>query len=183
LDNDRSYLWFLSIKGDAIAETHTFQTLQGTIDDHGAVTVQVTLDSVATAIPIRDERMRELLFETVRFPKATISGQLDGQRLANLPVGQISAIAGEGNLTLHGQSQAMTVAATAVKLDAHTLLLINHAPIVLDPAAFDLSAGLMTLRDMAGLSQIVPAVPVGFTLTFVAEPTAETDHPAAPVSK
>jgi hypothetical protein len=37
---------------------------------------RIDLDSVETLVPIRNQRMRELFFETVRFPAATLSAMV-----------------------------------------------------------------------------------------------------------
>ena len=70
LDNDASRLSFVSTKAGSVAEVHRFTSLRGGIDRRGNVAVAIFLQSVDTLIPIRDERMRELLFETATFPAA-----------------------------------------------------------------------------------------------------------------
>ena len=77
LDNDGSTLSFVTVKADHVAEAHTFDMLSGTIDDDGSVAVTVELASVNTLIPIRNERMQTMLFETNLFPQATISADVD----------------------------------------------------------------------------------------------------------
>jgi len=64
LDSDQSSLHFVSIKNGTTAETHRFAELEGKAADSGKVTVVVHLISVDTKIPIRDERMQEMLFDT-----------------------------------------------------------------------------------------------------------------------
>ena len=64
LDNERSIVNFISIKNASIGEVHRFRSLAGSVSDDGAVRLVIDLDSVETLIPIRNQRMRELLFET-----------------------------------------------------------------------------------------------------------------------
>ena len=82
LDAQRSSINFVSIKNDAIGELHSFGSLLGFISADGGVQVSVDLNSVQTLIDIRNERMRELLFETVKFPTATVTAQIEPALLA-----------------------------------------------------------------------------------------------------
>ena len=61
LVNEESRLTFVSIKAGDVAEVHTFNTMTGTVTADGGATIEVSLDSVDTAIELRDERMRALL--------------------------------------------------------------------------------------------------------------------------
>ena len=73
LDNERSTVQFMSVKNASIAELHYFHALAGEVADDGQARVSIDLDSIETLIPIRNQRLRELLFETVRFPAATLT--------------------------------------------------------------------------------------------------------------
>ena len=63
LDGERSALSFVSTKAINIAEVHRFGELSGGVDADGMVNVSINLDSVDTAIELRDDRMKEMLFE------------------------------------------------------------------------------------------------------------------------
>ena len=73
IDNSSSKINFVSVKNDSIGEMHSFDSLEGYINVAGNAQLTVNLESVETLIEVRNERMRELLFETVQFPVATIS--------------------------------------------------------------------------------------------------------------
>ena len=65
LNGDDSTLSFISTKAVNVAEIHKFTTLSGGVDDTGNVTgISIALASVDTGIEIRDDRMREMLFDT-----------------------------------------------------------------------------------------------------------------------
>ena len=72
LINEESRINFISIKASDIAEIHTFKDLSGSVKNSGEVQVIINLSSLETLIPIRNERMANLLFETKIYPKATI---------------------------------------------------------------------------------------------------------------
>ena len=77
LDNKHSTFNFISIKPGKIAETHTFNKITGSIAANGAANMSIDLNSVETHIATRNERMKTMLFETVTFPAALISTNID----------------------------------------------------------------------------------------------------------
>ncbi|UOG91099.1 MAG: YceI family protein [Candidatus Thiothrix sulfatifontis] len=160
LDNQQSALHFVSIKKDHIAETHTFKTLSGTITKAGQGSLSVDLASVSTNIDIRDQRMREQLFDTKKFTHANI--RVDLSKTGVKPGIQTLNV----TLDLHGVKKEIpaTVAITEV---GDTVQITTVAPIVLNAADFDLAAGVTALREIAALPSISNAVPVTFFLSFV----------------
>jgi polyisoprenoid-binding protein YceI len=166
LDNAGSTLSFISIKKGNIAEVHTFDALVGTIAADGTVTVKIALDSVDTQIPIRDERMRELLFETSSFSAATFKGQIDPAILGQLEPGEPLSTAVEATLDLHGKSQPLTLQVVAVRVSPDLLMVGSRLPVIVQAGEFDLLAGIEKLREIAGLPSISSAVPVSFVLSF-----------------
>lgn len=159
LDNAQSALYFASIKKGNVAETHTFKQLSGKITPQGQGTLTIDLASVQTNIEIRDTRMRDQLFETSQFPQATVS--VDLAKTGVKPGIQTVTV----RLDLHGVQKDIpaTVAITEV---GQTVQVATVAPILLDAAAFNLTEGVNTLREIAGLDSISTAVPVTFFLSF-----------------
>ncbi len=103
LDNDASRLSFVSTKAGSVAEVHRFTSLRGGIDRRGNVAVAIFLQSVDTLIPIRDERMRELLFETATFPAANLTAVIDPAVVAALTPGTVQQVKINAELSIHGQ--------------------------------------------------------------------------------
>lgn len=173
LDPARSHLAFVSIKANDVAEVNTFGKIQGTLDADGQATVTLLLDSVETLIPIRDERMREFLFETTDYREAVLTARIDPKLVADMAVGDITQINAEGSLSLHGQVQPLTLSMQAAKVDAKTVMVASIKPLIVDAAKFGMSDGVEKLREIAGLASISKAVPVNFVITFVDAPTAQ----------
>ncbi len=167
LDPSRSHLSFVTIKAKDVGEVNSFQEMNGTIGDDGQVTVALFLDSVETLIPIRNERMREFLFETANYKGALLTAKVEPSVINGLQPGQIAEITAEANLLLHGQTQPMTVTMQTVKLPDNTLMVASTKPLIVDAAKFGLSEGVEKLRELAGLDSISHAVPVSFVMTFV----------------
>ncbi len=171
LDNTQSALYFVSIKSDHIAEIHTFKTLSGAITKAGQGSLNIDLASVSTNIDIRDQRMREQLFDTQQFATASVS--VDLSKTGVKPGIQTVNV----TLDLHGVKKEIpaTVAITEV---GNTVQVSTVAPIVLNAADFDLAAGVTALREIAELPSISNAVPVTFFLSFVKP--AEANAPPNP---
>ncbi len=51
--------------------------MRGSVSSDGSVNVAIELDSVNTLIEVRNERVREMLFETVNFPLAKITAKVE----------------------------------------------------------------------------------------------------------
>lgn len=166
LDSEHALVSFVSIKNNAVAELHRFDSLTGSIDDDGKATVVISLSSVNTGVEIRDERMQEFLFATGEFPQATVTTQLDAEWLSALKQGQAYARDLEFMIDLHGQQQTVT-ALTGMIIDAKGNLHVETIqPVLLDANQFGLGGGIAKLQELAALQAIATAVPVTFALVF-----------------
>lgn len=166
LDNNASRLNFVSIKAGNVAENHTFGEIAGHMTETGAVELVITLDSVDTDIDIRDERMRQMLFDTKQHPKAQIKTQIDPATVKSLEVGQSTVLNVEAGLDLSGQQSTLNAEVRVVKVAEDKLLVTTHTPILLNADNLGLASGIEKLREVAGLPMISLAVPVDFSLTF-----------------
>ncbi len=169
LDPDNSSVTFVSIKNEAVAETHHFKRLQGQINAQGVASLAIDLSSVDTAIDIRDQRMRELLFQVTDFPQAEVSAQLDPQRLADLNSGQSQNLSLDFDLNLHGANSSSSVPVMLFLDAADCLHVVSLQPILVNAADYGLVAGIEALREIAGLGSIARAVPVSLHLQFHAQ--------------
>jgi len=167
LDNANSQLNFVSVKAGDIAEVHRFTQLSGSVNAKGEVAVTVHLASVDTLIPLRDERMREFLFETGIFPTASIQGQLELEPYASLDAGESIALPVTLQLDLHGKRVAFVADLLVARLSADRMMITTRAPILLNTEDFEMGAGVLELRELAGLDSISKSVPVSFVLTLV----------------
>lgn len=174
VDNNDSRLSYVTIKANTIAEVNYFEEVDGLLDADGHFELNIMLASVETGIPIRNERMRQLFFDTEVFPTATLSADLDMEPLMSLASGEQMVLATGAQLTLLGNQADLTVDAVVARLDAHTLLVSSLQPLVINAEALGLGAGVEQLREIAGLPSISPAVPVSFRLTLRESTTPES---------
>ena len=165
LDPAESAVYFVSVKNSRVGEAHEFKSLSGGISGAGEAQVTIELDSVETLIPIRNERMREMLFETVKFPEAAVSTRLDADELAQLADGKRHRVTLPASLTLHGREQELQLPLELVMV-GERLYVYSPTPVMINAADFDLDGGVEKLREVAGLANISTAVPVTFSLQF-----------------
>ena len=165
LDNDASVLSFVTVKAEHIAEAHTFTSLNGSLGADGQLSVEVQLASVDTLVPIRNERMREMLFEIDVFPVASLSAEVDLEELSLLGVGGWVDQEIPLTLVLHGITVGMEAAVRITQLDGgYSASLLT--PLILSADNVGLAVGVEKLRQVAGLPSISRSVPVSFNVTF-----------------
>ena len=166
LDPSQSELAFSSIKASRIAEIHTFSSIRGNITDSGDATFQIDVSSLETMIPIRNERMLEILFKETLFPIIEFTSSLDLDPFKDLAVNEEINYQLAGDLNIVGLSENLTISVSVRKLDDDKFHVSNNGFFFLDPGRFGLIAGIEALRKIAGLPSITQTVPVDFTLVF-----------------
>lgn len=166
LDNDASQVSFVSVKAGDAGEVHRFTEISGGIAADGKASVTIQLASVDTLIPLRDERMRQLLFETELFPTALLSTSIDMDALQTLEPGDNMDMTASLTLDLHDQQIALTAEMIVARLGEHRLMVSSRKPVIVNAASVGLVNGIEALREIANLPSISKAVPVSFVLTF-----------------
>ena len=165
LDSTASHVSFVSIKAGNIAEVHSFGDLSGSISGAGAASIAISLDSVATLIPIRDERMRELLFRTADFPVAALDAELE-PTVMGLPPGATVDVTVTATLSLTGARLTVPMDVTVARISPTRVLVTSRTPVIVNAGSVNLVAGVEKLREIAGLPSISHAVPVTFVAVF-----------------
>ena len=160
LDKEHSNVSFVSVKKGTIAEGHRIKNLSGSITDKGELKVMLDLSSVDTKIEVRDQRARDFLFETGKFPQATLTAQLD-----KLETDGIKNITTEAVLDMHGVSQQINVEVTVIKA-GDKLLATSRMPIIINAADYKMEQGIAKLQELAKLPSVATSVPVSFVLSF-----------------
>ncbi len=166
LDGDASSVNFVSTKAISAAEVHRFTSFAGNVGDDGVARIGIDLNSVDTAVDIRDERMRDMLFETERYPMATVEARVDIETVAAMKAGESKFLVSEAQLGLRDKNISLTVELSVAKLDDGRILVIGSKPVIVNASEVGLLDGVEKLREIAGLPSISPAVPVTFTLVF-----------------
>ena len=159
LNSDESVFSFLSTKNSNHTEEHTIRFGSGQINDQGEMTLVLDLATVDTMIPIRDQRMRDILFEIEDHPVATISSQLDQK----MPL--LEAFSAGFTLDLHGVQKDM-YAQVLIQSVGEQLVVTNFEPVLVNGKDFGLDPAINQLTKIAGLRSINYEVLVDFKLVF-----------------
>ncbi len=163
LNNQQSSLNLLSVKKVHIAEVFHITRLAGQLSDNGALSVQLDLDSIETNIGIRNDRMREHLFETSKFKTATVISQLPAEVMQTVKNGGFVSTEIDATLSFHGLEKPLKVKVSLMS-DGKQILASSSQPVVLSAETFGLTAGIDKLKSLAGLDNIGYTVPVSFSL-------------------
>ncbi len=166
LDNDASQVSFVSVKAGDAGEVHRFTEISGGLSAEGNASVTIQLASVDTLIPLRDERMREMLFNTAMFPTASLSTVIDMELLNAMEPGDSMDMAANLTLDLHGQQTTLAADMIVARLGDHRLMISSRKPVIVNAASVGLVDGIEALREIANLPSISKAVPVSFVLSF-----------------
>lgn len=167
LDKESSVMNFVTVKNDTVAELMSFTSLTGSIDEKsGKAVLNIDLSSVASGIDIRNERMREHLFEIDKFASAVYSTELDMEALNELAIGEQKSVALKGELELHGKSAEVKFDVTVTKRKDGAFHAVTNSPAFVSANSFELVPGIAKLRSLAGLASIDLVVPVTFSVVF-----------------
>ena len=164
--SEGSQLNFISIKATHIAEQHGFESITGSVKDNGDTRLTIDLASVATNIDIRNQRMRDMLFNVAEFPTASFSANVDTSAATALAIGEQMSIPVSGQLQLKRMTVDVDTVVTAVRLADNKIMLSNQQPLLLNAGQLGLEQGVEMLRAVAKLPSISLAVPVTFRLLF-----------------
>jgi polyisoprenoid-binding protein YceI len=169
LDNAASQVSFVSVKAGDAGEVHRFTQISGVLADDGGASVEIQLASVDTMIPIRDDRMRELLFQTAIFPTATLTAKIDVAALRAIAPGESRDMTATLSLRLREKNVDLPAEMIVARLGEDRLMVSSRKPVIVNAASVDLVDGIEALRQVANLPSISKAVPVSFVLTFDAD--------------
>lgn len=163
---DQSNVGFVSVKAGNVGEAHSFTKLSGTVEPDGTVGVAIDLASVETGIDIRNQRMRDMLFEVANFPEARLTAKIDPNAVKALKPGERKAMTVPVTLDLHGTTNSIEAPLTVTRLAGDTVLVETAKPLIIDASAVGLEAGVGKLQEVAKLPAISTAVPVTASLVF-----------------
>ncbi len=163
--DETSSINFISIKNNSIGESNGFTRIEGQISNDGYFNIEVDLSSVETGIGIRNQRLQQLLFEVVNFPKATISGQLNTRHLALAMSEAAEVVTLPVAVTLHGMTADLGAVLSIVS-SSSGLRVSSVTPILIRAQDFNLESGVAALQQIAGLNAISRSIPVTVNLLW-----------------
>lgn len=166
LVNEESRLNFISIKASNIAEIHSFKKISGNVKENGEAQLSINLASLETLIPIRNERMGNLLFETKIYPSAVFKLEVDLEKMLLIDIGKSYEVKYRGMFGFKNKQFPLLVKLEVTRLSNQSFSVSSLEPLLLNADRLGLSNGVEALRAVAGLPSISKSVPVTFSLMF-----------------
>lgn len=164
VSNEQSTVSFISVKKSNVMEAHHFNQITGQLTKDGSFSLNIDLASVDTTIGIRDQRMKEYLFEQSKFANATVSASLTSAIISKLKTNETTPLSLTAELDLHGYKKEITLLVDVIKLSDSSLVVNSTKPVFIKANDFSLVKGIEKLRSLAGLPSISTTVPVSFSL-------------------
>lgn len=170
LDAEQSSLQFISsklVQGShaTIFEINQFDRFSGGIDQQQTwLTVETA--SVNTKVPIRDERIREHVFKSDRYPQAKVQAAINAAAVEKIKPGGMHTQDVKGTLTLLNQTHPVSARVNMIRLDADTLVLQTQTPALLNTRQYQMQEGFLKLKELVNLFHIPMTILVDFRLVF-----------------
>ena len=147
LDNESSRVSFVTTKNASVSEVQRFLVLHGKVDGKGQAQLQIELESVSSGIPLRDERMRQELFQIAQFPEARISAQINLRPINDLAPGAQIELLLPVTVALHGEEHTYNAELLATRLDDRRFQVVTLEPLVLNAEDFNLARPRQPAQD------------------------------------
>ncbi|MBF7074368.1 YceI family protein [Glaciecola sp. MH2013] len=165
LDAESSSISFMSTKNANFSEQHTFDSFTGSLNDKGELVITIDMASVNTMIPIRNERMKSMLFKVSDYNQANFVAKVD-KDLTSLAPGERKTATVKGDMTIVGNTVPVSFDVNVVGLAGNKLSVTTTKPTILSTSSFGLDEGVASLQNIAGLNSISTAVPLSFSVVF-----------------
>lgn len=163
-ESENSSVSFVTIKKGNIAESHIFTDISGTINSETA-TIIIKPNSVDTLVPIRNERMREFLFETKIYPTIQITANVNNI-LNNLTLGTSQSVSIPATLSMHGVTKSLSLDVRLSALNESQLIVSSTKSVLIRAADYNMLDGITKLSSLVNNLPIAESIPVNFSLSF-----------------
>lgn len=165
LSKESSQVNFISVKNEHVAESHSFDDFSGTLSNEGKLQININLMSVNTIIPIRNERMKKMLFDVSNFALASFVADID-KSLTKMPLGMSKDVSVDGQLTIKDKTVPITFFVNITSLENGKVQATTIKPTIINASQFGLDSGIDALQEIAMLKSISKSVPLTFSVTF-----------------
>jgi len=158
---------FVTVQNNKLTEVHLFTNMEGTISDEGRVFFNIDLSSVQTNNSLRNLRLQDIFFETLKFPEATVTLDLNNDFLSQLKIDKANKVPVQASLFLHGITKNIETVLLVTRLKSGCLIVTSMDPIVISLKDFDLLNNLEKIRQLANLESISKTVTISVNLFFI----------------
>jgi len=164
LNNDSSRISFGSVKKDVVGESHSFQSINGSVSKKGEISIEIDLASIETNIDIRNERMLEHVFKGIA--TATLTAELDMEEVDGLAVGDSTITEIEGVLSFLGVEVEVEAEMFVVRIAENRVLATTNDMVYVSTEDLGIDAGVDKLMELAKLPGITRTTPITARLVF-----------------
>jgi len=164
LNNDSSRISFGSVKKDVVGESHSFQSINGSVSKKGEISIEIDLASIETNIDIRNERMLEHVFKGIA--TATLTAELDMEEVDGLAVGDSIITEIEGVLSFLGVEVEVEAEMFVVRIAENRVLATTNDMVYVSTEDLGIDAGVDKLMELAKLPGITRTTPITARLVF-----------------
>lgn len=162
LESKLSSVSFTTIKNQFVVEPATINTLSGELSESGQFSIDVNLKGISTGIPIRDTRLNDIFFESVKYPDVKVSGKVDLAALSNGPKKLVIPV----QVTMYGKTKSIVFPVVILKNDNYVMV-SSSSSVIVGASDFGLpSENLTKLAATVGGIKISDRVPVSLALVF-----------------
>jgi polyisoprenoid-binding protein YceI len=166
VDSDYSVVHFSTIKKNYVVEPAVISNITGGISDSGKANIQIDLNSIDTRVPIRNERLNKLFFESVKFPNTVVSAKIDIKK-EMFGVSDFKKMQVPATLSLFGTSKEIFLNVLIAKVGKDKLLITSLSPTIINADDFGIPASnLANLAATVGGIKISNKVGVSFVLSL-----------------
>ena len=165
-----STITFLSSKINkqlnSITEQSSFTANKSQLDAEGNFTMNIDLSSVKTNIGLRDQRLKDWVFETGQFANAEISGKVEMSAINKLQEGEAISLQQPLLINIHGKKINFNANLSIQRNMNNKITVSTRTPVILDIKQMGMTEGVARMVEVMGLSSIVEQVPVSFDGIF-----------------
>ena len=161
-----SLLQYLSVKKRHVIEHNHFSQFHVRLHDDNTATMKIDLFSVSSGISVRDERIRNYLFDTDTFAMAEAEVAFDKTCINLLKPGRTVLCPLTTTLKLHGVERAFESSARIAWVGINTLQVKSQQPVLIKASDYAMLEGIQALKKLAGVDDITETVMVEYLLTF-----------------
>ncbi|PKF50419.1 YceI family protein [Enterovibrio nigricans] len=162
--SDASSISFATIKKTYVVEPANLSGLEGSVDASGKFSITAPISSVSTGIPIRNQRLNDLFFDSKKFPSLKVEGHVD---MAGLDKnGTMLQQSIPAKVTLFGNTKDITLDMNIIKTD-DSIFAFTYKPVIISGAIFGIpEENLEKVSATVGNIDISSTVPVSVSLVF-----------------
>ncbi len=165
VDSKNSVVNFTIIKEQFVVEPAVIPNIKGTMSALGEIDITIDLNSVDTNVAIRNTRLKQLFFNTVKFPKAIIKASINPKDIKKITYYKKMTI--PATLEFYGTTKDIILDVLVAKVYRSRLLVTSIKPVIINAEDYGIpNNNLVALAKTVGGLAISNKVGVNFVLVF-----------------